>query len=119
MGLMTATSHRSPPARHTSRKESPAPPALNTNVTPRRFEHKFSWVLTFSTSSLQSCRGHRATGKEISVGDVGKHLALTPMGKDAPWTQEANSRDKLALHPAAAATLMPLPLTPAPMSSVL
>lgn len=86
--------------------------------TPRRFEHNSSWVLTFSTSSFQSCRGHRATGKEISVGDVVKHSALTPTGKDAPWTQQANSRDKPALHPAAAARSMPLPLIPAPSSSV-
>lgn len=54
--------------------------------TPRRSEHNSSWILTFSTSSLQSCRGHRATGKEISVGDVAKHSALTPTGKGAPWT---------------------------------
>lgn len=94
------------------------PRPLNTTSTPRRFEHNFSWVLTFSTSSLQSCRGHRATGKEISVGDVEKHSALTPIGKDAPWTQQANSGDKLALHPAAAARLMSPPLIPAPLSSV-
>lgn len=86
--------------------------------TPRRFEHNSSWVLTFSTSSFQSCRGHRATGKKISVGDVVKHSALTPTGKDAPGTHQANFRDKPALHPAAAAKSLPLPLVPAPSSSV-
>lgn len=69
------------------------PPPLNAASAPKRFEHHFSWVLTFSTSSLQSCGDHRATGKEVSVGDVERHSALTPMGKDAPWTQQASSRD--------------------------
>lgn len=41
-----------------------------------------------------------------------KHSALTPTGKDTPWTQQANSRDKPAFHPAAAARSMPLPLIP-------
>lgn len=85
---------------------------------PERLEHDCSRVLTFSTSSLQSCGGHRATGKEISVGDVEKHSALTPTGKDAPRTQQAGSGDELALHPAAAVRLVPLPLQPAPSSSV-
>lgn len=98
-----------------SRRIPQQPCPLNT---PRRFEHNSSSVLTFSTSSLQSCRGHRATGEEISVGGVVRHSALTPTGKDAPWTQQGNSRDKPALHPAAAARSMPLPLIPAPSSSV-
>jgi len=88
----------------TQHPHPPTPPAR-----PEGYEHNFSWVLTFSTSSLQSCRGHRATGKEISVGGVEKHLALTPAGKATPWTQQANSRDKLALHPAATARSMPFP----------
>lgn len=85
--------------------------------TPRRSEHNSSWILTFSTSSLQSCRGHRATGKEISVGDVAKHSALHQQAR-VLHGQQANSRDKPALHPAAAARSMPLPLIPAPSSSV-
>lgn len=82
---------------------------------PQSFERGRGRVLTFSTSSLQSCGGHRATGKEISVGDVEKHRALTPSGEDAP---RAGSGDELALHPAAAAGLLPLGLGPAPLSSV-
>lgn len=82
---------------------------------PQSFERDRGRVLTFSTSSLQSCGGHRATGKEISVGDVEKHRALTPTRKDAP---RAGSGDELALHPAAAARLVPLGLGPAALSSV-
>lgn len=43
------------------------PRPLTTTCTPRRLEHNISWVLTFSTSSLQSCRGATEQQERRSV----------------------------------------------------